>query len=256
MKRFAPLLLALLLSGCSTMKAVEEQTYFELGSQPIVYRDQWARRDPPQVYVQPKEAVGATPSALFVPFRVTQPITNPEIVGYSQARIVWQTWLAMQIFPAMEFASDLGPYRRDRALALARSKGADVVVGGFVTYFYAGGSTSSSQVALQVEIHDVHSGELIWSMAQSALMPAGLTNDFLLFATKTRLPSDPMYVLTKTIAEDMGVVIRNSLNPPAPATGLRKLDESLHRTWRGEDRSTPPAPPAPSSPAPGERSAF
>lgn len=246
------LFVALLLSGCSTMKAVEEQTYFELGSQPILYRDQWARRDPPQVHVRPKEAQGSAPSALFVPFRVTQPITNPEIIGYTQARILWQTWLSMQIFPVMEFTVDSTPYRRDRALALARGKGADIVVGGFVTYYFAGGSAGDSQVALQVEIHDVHSGELVWSMAQSALMPAGLNNDFLLFATKTRLPSDPMFVLTKTMAEDMGMVIRNSLNPPAPASGLQRLDNALHRAWRGEDRSNPKGP----LPQPAEAPAF
>ena len=252
MKRIVFLLFAVLLSGCSTMRAIDEQASLELGSQAILFRDQWARRDPPQVYVRPKDAVGAAPTVLFVPFRVTQPITNPEMIGYSQARVVWQTWLAMQLFPAMEFASDLSPYRRDRALALARSKGADIVVGGFVTYFFAGGSTSNSQIALQVEIHDVHSGELIWSMAQSALMPAASTKDFLLFATKTRLPSDPMYALAKTMAEDMGLVIRSSLAPSAPATGLKKIDETLHKTWRGEDRSSPADSPA----AAEEKQAF
>jgi hypothetical protein len=158
--------------------------------------------------VYPKDASGSDPSVLFVPFRVTQKITDPEMIGYAQSRTVYQTWLSMEIFPAMEYAAEQGPFRRDRALALAQAKGADLVVGGFVTYYLAGGGTADSQLAIQVEIYDVPSGQLVCSMAQSALMPARETNDFIIFAVKTRLPSDPMYALTKTMAEDMGQLLR------------------------------------------------
>ncbi len=236
-------LIALLLPGCSTMQAAEEQVNFELGAQPVLYRDQWARRNPPQVHVRPKDMAGSEPTALFVPFRVTQPMSDPEMVGYSQARTVWQTWLSMQLFPAMEFDAAAGPFRRDKALALARAKGADIMIGGFVTYYYAGGSTSDSQVAIQVEIYDTASGQMIWSMAQSALMPAGLTNDYLLFAVKTRLPSDPMYVLAKTMAQDMGLIIRDWLITPDPKTRLQQADDRIRRAWRGDDASNPPPPP-------------
>ena len=200
------LLLLFASTGCST---VGNHVSFEIGSQPIVYVDQWTRRDPPTVYVYPKDAAGMEPSVYFVPFRVTQKITNPEIIGYTEARTMYHTWLSMEIFPIMEFAPEQGPYRRDRALAMARAKGADLLVGGFVTYYLAGGSTSESQVALQVEIYDAASGELICSMAQSALMPARETKDYLLFATKTRLPGDPMYAMTKTMAHDMGALLKN-----------------------------------------------
>ncbi len=236
--------LCALLSGCSALQAGEEQINFELGSQPVLYRDQWARRNPPQVHVRPKDLAGAEPTALFVPFRVTQPVSDPEIIGYTQARVVWQTWLSMQLFPAMEFDATAGPFRRDKALALARAKGADIVIGGFVTYYYAAGTASDSQVAIQVEIYDTATGQMIWSMAQSALMPAGLTNDYLLFAVKTRLPSDPMYVLAKTMAQDMGLIIRDWMIPPDPKTRLQQTDDRLRRAWRGDDASNPPRPPA------------
>ncbi|MDL2272631.1 hypothetical protein LJC23_06335 [Desulfovibrio sp. OttesenSCG-928-I05] len=192
-------------SGCST---VNDHLSFEMGSQPLVYVDQWTRRDAPVVYVYPKDAAGMDPSVFFVPFRVTQKITNPEMIGYAEARSVYQTWLSMEIFSTMEFAPEQGPYRRDRALAMARARGADLLVGGFVTYYLAGGSTTESQLAIQVEMYDTASGELVCSMAQSALMPARETKDYLLFATKTRLPGDPMQAMTRTMAEDMGKLLR------------------------------------------------
>ncbi len=63
-------------SGCAY---VDDKVSFEIASQPVFYRDQWARRDAPLVYVQPAEVTDAQLTALFVPFRVTQPITDPEI---------------------------------------------------------------------------------------------------------------------------------------------------------------------------------
>ncbi|SBW02706.1 putative Lipoprotein [uncultured delta proteobacterium] len=204
------LVLPAFVSGCAY---VDDRVNFDLTGQTVVYRDQWARRDPPSVYVQPAEVADSQLTALFVPFRVTQPITDPEIIGYTQARVVWQTWLAKRLFSVMEFDANQGPFRRDRAIAAARARGADVVIGGFVTYYYAGGSEADSQVALQVEIYDTASGQLIWSMAQSALMPARMVNDYIVFSTETRAPSDPMFALARTIAEDMGNIIGRWAQP-------------------------------------------
>ncbi len=123
-------------TGCATL---DDSVSFELASQPRVYRDQWARKSAPLVYVQPAEHADGQLTAVFVPFRVTQPITDPEMIGYTQARVVWQTWLAKRIFSVMEFDAASGPFRRDRAVALARARGADLAIGGFVTYYNAGG---------------------------------------------------------------------------------------------------------------------
>lgn len=195
---------AALLAGCAV---VDDTVSFDLASQPTIYRDQWARRDAPLVYVRPMEQSDREYTALFMPFRVTQKITDPEMIGYAQARTVWQTWLAKRLFSIMEFDGDHGPFRRDTAVRLAREKGADLAIGGFVTYYYAGGPETDSQVALQIEIYDAASGQLVWSMGQSALMPARTVNDYIVFATQTRAPSDPMHALAKTIAEDTGTIV-------------------------------------------------
>ena len=204
------LILPAFVSGCST---IDDRVRFDMSGPPTVFRDQWARRQAPVVAVQPAEEADTQLTALFMPFRVTQKITEPELIGYTQARIVWQTWLNQRLFSIMEFEANQGPYRRDRAIALARAKGADLAIGGFVTYYYAGGPDADSQVALQVEIHDAASGQLVWSMAQSALMPAREVNDYIVFATETRGPSDPMYALTKAMAEDMGTILGRWVQP-------------------------------------------
>ena len=213
MKHLCLCLALLLICGCTTMRGVDDHVDFDLASQTTIYRDQWVRQSPLEVHVRPREQATYAPKILFIPFRVTQPINSPNEIGYAAARNIYQTWLTMQIFPAMEFSGDSTPYRRDRAVQLAKMRGADMVIGGFVTYIYAGGTAGDSQIALHVEIHDTHSGQLIWSMAQSGLMPASKTNDYLLFATKTRLPSDPIHAISKVIGVEMGKELQNWIAP-------------------------------------------
>lgn len=236
---FFALLFPIFISGCAL---VNENVSFDLASQPVIYKDQWARREAPLVYVHPVENADRELTALFMPFRVTQPITDPEMVGYAQARTVWQTWLSKRLFSIMEFDGDHGPYRRDIALKLARRKGADLAIGGFVTYYYPGGSDADSQVALQVEIYDAASGQLVWSMAQSALMPARKVNDYLIFATETRGPSDPMHALAKAMAEDMGDVIARWLPASETATKPTGLMDRLRGLGKREPGPQPVQP--------------
>ena len=230
-----------LLAGCATTQAVQEHMDVGLGKGKAItyYRDQWVLRAPPEVHVQPVSQPGEELSVLFVPFRVTQQMPNPSIIGYTEARVIWQTWQTMRLFPNMEFSTDDTPYRRDRALQLARERGAQLVVGGFVTYLYAGGTAGDSQVAIQLEIHDTRSGQPVWSMAQSGMIPASRYNDYVLFATRTRLPSDPIHAITRALAADMGAVIQNWQSPPPPADRMRQLDKDA------KEALFPPADPVP-----------
>lgn len=235
-------LFCLVLAGCATVRAVDERVDFNITAGATVYRDQWVQRNPPEVHVQPRSEAPQDLKVLFVPFRVTQPMDNPGILGYSTARTVWQTWLTMQLFPHIEFSGDDTPYRRDRAVALARSRGADLVVGGFVTYMYAGGTAGDTQIAIQLEAHDAFSGQMVWSMAQSGLMPASRTTDFFLFASKTRTPSDPMHAVIQALASDMGRQVQSWVAGPSVSSGMHRLDQDIKETVFG-----------PTDPVPGPR---
>lgn len=221
------------LSGCQTGRGVQEHVWFDPAGKLMVYQDQWVQRNPPEVHVQPSSAPPAELRVLFIPFRVTQPMDNPTMLGYSTARTMWQTWLTMRLFPNLEFSGDDTPYRRDRAVQLARARGADMVVGGFVTHVYAGGTVGDSQLAVQVEAHDVRSGQMVWSMAQSGLMPASKTTDYFLFTTKQRMPSDPLHAITQAMASDMGRQIQNWLSGPAVRTKMQEYDQKAHDVFFG-----------------------
>jgi hypothetical protein len=224
--RLAPLLLAaLLLGGCGALRGIDEHVRIDPSGKNIVYRDAWVQRVPPEVHVRPQSQAPRDLKVLFIPFRVTQPMDNPTVLGYSTARVFWQTWLTMRLFPNMEFSGDDTPYRRDRAVALARARGADLVIGGFVTYVYAGGTAGDSQIALQLEAHDVRSGQLVWSMAQGGKIAASVTTDYFIFATQYRLPSDPLQAITRAIASDMGQEVGNWIAGPAQQSDMQRFDQ-------------------------------
>ncbi|MDL2291036.1 hypothetical protein LJC09_02925 [Desulfovibrio sp. OttesenSCG-928-F20] len=222
-----------LLAGCVTARGVQEHVWFDPTGKITVYQDQWVQRNPPELHVQPASAPPMDMRVLFIPFRVTQPIDNPTILGYSTARTFWQTWLTMRLFPGLEFSGDDTPYRRDRAVQLARARGADMVVGGFVTYVYAGGTAGDSQIAVQVEAHDTRTGQMVWSMAQSGLLPAARTTDYFIFAAKQRLPSDPLHAISQALAADMGKQIQNWTSGPSVPTKMQQYDQKTHDVFFG-----------------------
>lgn len=202
-------------AGCSSPPRAGVN--LDLASQPTFYVDDWVRRGNPQILVHPVGTPATKPTALFVPLRVTQPMNEPSIVGNNISRMVWQNWLQNQVFPVIEFDGGATPFRPDIALRLARQKGAQVVIGGYVTYFVDGGTVGDTRVSLQLDIYDVATGQLVWSMVHAGLLERQFTNDYLLFAVKARMPSDPAWAVTNTIAADMGTQVKNWLTPPEAA---------------------------------------
>ena len=198
------------LGGCSTSagRAVTSNVNFSLSGERAVYWDEWVRKGTPQIFVSPDRAPEKPPTALFMPLRLTQKMEHANSVGYNLSRIVWQTWLQNGTLPAIEFAEGAPPYRSDLALAYARGRNADLVIGGTINYYKDGGTVSDSAVSLSLEIYDVKSGHMLWSFGQAALMQAGKVNDFLLFAVKSRMPADPATACLTAAASDLSRMVR------------------------------------------------
>lgn len=184
----------------------------------------FAHRQPPAVYMAPTGVLGHRPRALFVPFRVVQQIANPVTFGEMLSRQFWQVWLSLNAFHTLEYASSSGPYTPARALALAKARGAELVVGGYINEYLDGGNSGISTVSLAVEVYDVRSGKQVWSMAQAGLMEARQKHDFYLFAIHERNPGDPPGFIVRSIAWDMGHKILAWVDPDAVPTSPSLFD--------------------------------
>ncbi len=202
--------LLLLLGGCSTQagRTVVSDVDIALNRQTVFYWDDWVRKGQPQIFVSPDRAPEAPPTAVFMPLRLTQQMEHANSIGYNLSRVVWQTWLQNNTLPAIEFAEGAPPYRRDLALAYGRQRGADLVIGGTINYYKDGGTVGDSAVSIALEIYDVKTGNMLWSFGQAAVMQSSKVSDYLLFATKSRVPTDPVIACLTAASADLARMVQ------------------------------------------------
>lgn len=180
-----------------------------------VLTDNFVRRQPPAVYVHPQGPLNQKPTALFVPLRMVQQINNAVTFSDMLSRQIWQVWLSLGIFQTLEYAPFAGPFDRARALAIARQKHAEVLVGGYINHYFDGGQGAESSISLAIEVYDVKSGNMIWSISQGGLMEKEKKHDFYLFTITERNPADPSGLIARSLAWDMGKILLKWINPYA-----------------------------------------
>ena len=214
----ASLVVILLLGGCATPHDDSYQTVNVTGDFGTPFQIQinnFVRRQPPAIYVAPQSMLGRRPRALFVPLRATQQIANPVSFSEMLSRQVWQVWLSLNAFQALEYAPQGAPFEPSRAIALARQKGAEMVVGGYINHYMDGGTGGTSSISLAIEVYDARSGTLLWSMAQGGMMEARQVHDFYLFSIRERNPGDPSGFIARSLAWDMGREVLAWVDPSA-----------------------------------------
>jgi hypothetical protein len=206
------LLTACFLSACGIDPKISDKS--------TLFVDSWTKRNNPDVYVEPLRAPTTPLSALIVPFQVTQDMAGSDELGEQLTRIVWQTWTRDRVFPKLIYENHLRNATTPQAVALARKMGIDTVVVGKFTYIMSGGSRGNTGVSFTFDVIDVRNGERLWSMAHGGTMETGITEDYIVFARKNRMPIDPLSGVVATLAMDMGGPITKwnyGFQPPPPA---------------------------------------
>jgi len=192
----------------------------KLSDKSTVYIDNYTRRDSPEVYVEPMRSPPTPVSALMVPFEVTQDMAGSQDLGEQLTRVVWRTWTRDRVFPKIIYEPNLRGASTPQAVAVARRMGLDTVIVGKFTYVLSGGTRGDSGVSFTFDVIDARSGERLWSMAEAGTMETGLVEDYILFARKNRMPTDPLTAITSTLAMDMGGTMTKwnyGFVPPPPA---------------------------------------
>ena len=189
--------------------------YLDLASVPTKYVDSKIYTGEMLVTIHPNVNLEKRPTALFVPLGLTQKMRDSGAVSQGVSRQVWQQFLREETFSTLELANMDPPYRADMAVPLARSKGADMMVGGYITYYYDGGSNGDTSISLQLEIYDTRTGDLLWSVAHAGTLPYQTKRDFLLLEVESRMPADPMGAVIARVAGDMARLIHLWSDPEA-----------------------------------------
>lgn len=212
-------LLLPLLDGCGRNVTVGLKG--EMATPYHIQYDATVDRKPPAIYVRPNVSPNAAPTALFVPLRITQNITRFQALSRNVSRQIWQVWLSQNAFSTLEYDDAVIPYRVADALPLARAKGAQLLVGGYIQHYLDGGSVGNSSLSLNIEVYEVATGTLLWSISQGGNFEKKQTADFFLVDAQARMPEDPMGILVRTLAHDMGLEILYWVHPDARSKGIQ-----------------------------------
>lgn len=193
--------LLLLLAACAIRPEITEP--------PTLYVDEWVHRAwTPQATVQPAGRPMTPQKALFFPLANRLRMDNAQHVAQELSRVFWGRWLALRVFDSLPFAENEPWKSPAAAVARARAAGADLAVGGEITYLLFGGSAGTSTVSLRLDIYDTASGEMLWSMAHAGTMAAETASDYILFTKKNRLPTEPTATIMAALAEDLGKPVK------------------------------------------------
>lgn len=210
-------------AGCT--RYMEKRVNFDLATEPTVYTYAWVERNAPHVSVYPAEEAIAPPTVLMVPLRATQRMAPGDAATVSRevSRTISQVFMQERLFPIVEYDAQAPLFMPQQSLALARAKGAEMLIGGYITSVMTGGSVGYSQLSFRLECYDVLSGELIWSITHAGNMTDKPSNDYILFIEKTKLPPDPIYAIARALGWDISQLFRDWL---APESGTEEAKES------------------------------
>lgn len=153
--------------------------------------------------VTPLSMPDASLRALLVPFAVRQDIGVRKTMGRELGDVFRRAWLEQRIFPVLEYASEDAWPGLDRALSVARAKGANILVTGNVSHFFESGGVGRTSVGVTMEVYWVPSSALIWSAAQAGSMEGAPDVDYVVVRSSQRLPSDPTFAVARAVALSM-----------------------------------------------------
>lgn len=207
------LLLSLALTACSSHVSDAELDYRLQGRSSVTTRAEVQKADAPLILLAPAAAPLREPTALFLPPRMRQSLSDGAHQGRELGQMVWRAWLAQRVFPLMQYDAE-HPWRGPAdGLALARAYGADLVVGGEVVRVLGGGSRGDSELVLRLEIYETATGALIWSMEHAGSVQAALSKDFIFFRSKRELPGQPLALIATALAADMARPVAAWIDP-------------------------------------------
>lgn len=196
-------------SALTACDSINRRASVDLSRSVVVYNLEEVERSKPEVYVYPMNPSPFPPKALMLPFSVSQALGpgEAEPLSKNMTRIFWQAMVKEEAFPVLEYDESVYPYTLGQALVLARAKGADMVIVGNIPYFITGGSSGMNQLVMHMEVYDVQTSELIWSVTSAGALDAKPSQDFIFFHRQSKLPTDSLYAVAMALGSDMGKVL-------------------------------------------------
>lgn len=211
-----------LLCSCSTIKGTARyisdsadefanvrggRSDFDLARGWRIYKDAGIYTGEIVTRIHPTANLEEKPTALFVPLGLVQNSRDHQAISLGVSRLIYDTFLAEQTFAVLEYNDYVIPHRTEDMLPVAREKGADYLIGGIINQFYDGGAAGDSRFAVQLFVYQVESGDLMWSLHHSGVLPYKPDSDYALFKVKNRMPVNPMSTLISVVGGELATLL-------------------------------------------------
>lgn len=211
-----------LLCSCSTIKGTARyisdsadefanvrggRSDFDLARGWRIYKDAGIYTGEIVTRIHPTANLEEKPTALFVPLGLVQNSRDHQAISLGVSRLIYDTFLAEQTFAVLEYNDYVIPHRTEDMLPVAREKGADYLIGGIINQFYDGGAAGDSRFAVQLFVYQVESGDLMWSLHHSGVLPYKPDSDYALFKVKNRMSVNPMSTLISVVGGELATLL-------------------------------------------------
>ncbi len=197
-----------------------------LTQQTKIYTDAPLHKSRVYMSAQPRSRQLQPLTAVFLPFYMLEGTEDYKQLGDQLGGIFYENWRGKQMFPIFEFATGRTFHGRAKALSFARSRGADLVVVGFITHMLNGSTLGDTEISIQVKIYETHNGALLFDMAQSGRIEFRGSRDWFVASHEQRMPSSPIFMLIRSMADDMAIPVQSWLpRPGAPLPFANNKEE-------------------------------
>ncbi len=195
-------------AGCSYLESRFEQKIEPRLSHVTVHKRPDLEKSNGAFNVYPAREAPGKSKVLFFPFYAHSESGADFKDGRRLSLIFWRTWLAEEVFLTMAY-EDLEKWPGSRRIGeLARKAGADLYVQGQITHYVSGGSQGDTALALQINIHEAESDQLIWSMEHSGRIDRPAKMDYILVKRRSWMPESPERAIVNNLAQELAAPVK------------------------------------------------
>lgn len=227
MKKVLFFILLLMLPACGHVD-------LSLSDQVVVKSESPVRKSTLQVSVHPKGKQYRPLTAYIHPFVIQQPNSDYQHLSVAFTDLFHSVWMEERLFPIMEIDKRAKFRGVEHALDKARKRGADLMIIGYVPYFYAGHTVDDTVITVQVDVYAAGSGTLLWTMKQSGRIEEKVPQDYFYFRHEYRMPDGPFSVILRDIARDMAVPLKAWLPAPDTEYNFASSTDEVAANLKGE----------------------
>ncbi len=172
-------------------------------------------RGVPNYIIYPLTYPQSLPSAYMVPFKINSNFDNKKFLELELTKILYNNWLKNRVFPKF-IMSEQPIDNLDKAILMAKKTKCDLLIYPQISYLMFGGKTSTTRVAIKIDIYDTEKGLLIWSITHAGEIKPMTEKDYIFWKIRPNMSPFPEAVIIDALSTDIYPPIKRWVRGEVP----------------------------------------